>query len=157
METIVATVNSGVSGFITNELQVTTDEGAAGVGTVTVLVANVPDITVEPLVLTTTLSSGGTTSRTLTIGNVGTANLIWDLEEIPAQDWLTESLPSGVIAPLGSTLVDVTFDATGQLEGVHTTTLRVNSDDPDESQVDVTVALTVSGARIYLPVVLRNY
>jgi uncharacterized repeat protein (TIGR01451 family) len=159
METIVATVNLGVSGFITNELQVTTDEGATGVGTVTVLVANVPDITVDPLVLTATLSLGGTTSRALTIGNVGTVDLNWSLAEVPTDvGWLIESPPNGVVAPLGSTVVDVTFDATGLTEGVYTTTLQVSApDDPDEPQVDVDVKLTVSGARIYLPIVLRNY
>ena len=73
-----------------------------------------------------------------------------------AAGWLSETLSSGVITPAGSTGVGVTFDATGLAGGLHTTTLRITSDDPDESQVDVPVTLTVAGFKVFLPIVMRN-
>jgi PKD repeat protein len=111
-----------------------------------IFAAGEPNITVNPLSLSATLNPGDTATRTLTIGNVSTAtaNLNWGLAESPARTWLSEAPTAGTVPPSGSTGITVTFDATGLSPGVYTTTLRVTSDDQDEPQVDVSVALTVT-------------
>ena len=115
-----------------------------------------PDITVSLSALTTTLNSGQVTTRTLTIGNVGYADLTWNLTESPGVEWLSELPTSGAVISSNSTDVSVIFNATGQLGGVHTSTLHLASNDPDTPMVNVPVTLTVSNS-IYLPCVAKNY
>jgi len=102
-----------------------------------------PDIGVTPASLSVTLAEGASATRFITISNTGGAALNWGLAEQPAVTWLSETPTAGSIAPAGSTLVTVTFDATGLAAGTYTTTLRITSDDPDENPVDVPVSLTV--------------
>jgi uncharacterized membrane protein len=127
-----------------------------------VAITAVPDVTVDPPALSVTLNPDDTVTRTLTIGNAGTDDLLWSLTESPARTWLSETPISGTIAPAGSTPVNVRFDATGQVTGTYTTTLHVASNDPVEPLVSVPVILTVTtgvppGHAIHLPVVMRNY
>jgi hypothetical protein len=133
---------------------------AAGVGegfdaSVTIEVL-APDIVVDPAMLEATLDPGDTTTRTLTVGNVGDAHLSWSLTELASAGWLSESLSSGIVAPSGETDVLVTFDATGLTPALYTTKLRISSDDPDEPRLDVSARLLVPGCRIRLPIVARN-
>jgi hypothetical protein len=106
-------------------------------------VSSDPDITVDPPALSVSLHPGGTTTRTLTIGNVGGADLAWSLAKVPDVAWLSAAPGSGTVAPSDSRDVTVTFDATGLADGAYATTLRVSSNDPGTSQVDVNVVLTV--------------
>jgi hypothetical protein len=113
-----------------------------------VAVTSDPDITVDPLMLSAELNPDDTTTRILTVDNVGTADLTWSLAEAPDVTWLSETPASGTLAPAGQASVDVVFDATGLGDGIYTTTLQVTSDDPDEPQIDVGVMLTVTSACI---------
>jgi uncharacterized repeat protein (TIGR01451 family) len=99
------------------------------------------------------LSPGGTTTRTLTIGNTGTDVMTWS--QIESAGWLQGTPTGGSIAPLGSTHVVLTF-STPAASGMYTTTLLISSDDPFNPMLDVPVALTVSQYRVYLPAVLKN-
>jgi uncharacterized repeat protein (TIGR01451 family) len=146
-ESIVVTVSFGVSGFITNEVQVTTLEGATGAFTKTTLVTDTPDITVAPRLLEATLNPGATDNRTFTVGNVGRADLEWHLKEVPSAGWLSESPIGGVVPPQHSTDVVVTFTAP-VTEDIYSTTLWVGSNDPGDSEVPVTVVMTVTEACI---------
>ncbi len=148
VRTVVVTAEVGYNGPLTNVVQVTTEEGAAGVYTETSTAAGLADITVAPLSLGATLNPGGAATRTLTIGNVGTADLNWSLTEDPAAGWLDEMPSDGTIPPAESDDVVVVFDATGLTDGVYATTLGISSDDPDESVLDVPVVLTVTAAPI---------
>jgi uncharacterized repeat protein (TIGR01451 family) len=143
VETISVTVNFGVSGIITNEVQVTTAEGATGVCFETTLVTDTPDITVNPLALGVTLNPNLTTTQTLEIGNVGEANLHWSIVEMLPASWLSESPDAGTVVPMDSTDVAIIYDAP-LTEDTYTTTLRILSDDPDESPFDIPVILTVT-------------
>jgi hypothetical protein len=111
-----------------------------------------PDITVAPEMLGVTLDPGEETTRTLTVGNVGTAELNWTVVEVAPAGWVTESLTGGTVAPFAETNVVVAFDATGLSAGVYTTTLRINSDDPDAAQVHVPTRLLVAPHHVYLPI-----
>lgn len=120
-----------------------------------------PSITVSPAALSATLSPGESTNRTLTIGNAGAADLLWTLAETPAVGWLSAAPTSGTESPGQSTDVTVTFDATGLADGTYNTTLRINSNDPDDDPVDVPVTLIVESEEpdefyIFLPLVGRQ-
>lgn len=104
-------------------------------------------ITVAPQTLPVTLVRGSTTTETLTIDNLGDADLNWNMAENPLRPWLREAPTSGAVTPGGSSAVVVTF-ATPSLAGVYTTTLRITSDDPDTPQVNVPVTLTVLAPQI---------
>ncbi len=116
--------------------------------TTSVEVLGVPDIEVSPLALSAVLNPGGTTTRTLTIRNVGEEILDWSLAEVPVVTWLDETPTGGVIPPSGQETVQVAFDATGLVTGTYTTTLDVTSNDPDEPHVWVEVTLVVTTACI---------
>jgi subtilisin family serine protease len=60
--------------------------------------------------------------------------------------WLTASPASGTLAPGAHQVVDVTFDAAGLNGGAYAADLVVSSNDPDNAEAVVTVALDVTGA-----------
>jgi hypothetical protein len=89
-----------------------------------------PDITVTPAILEASLLPDQTITQTLTIANVGGADLVWTLTS--DQTWLS-ALPAGGTLPVGGTVdVTVTFDSTGLVKGTYTATLSIASNDPDE-------------------------
>ncbi|MGD9099147.1 MAG: hypothetical protein PVF45_01620, partial [Anaerolineae bacterium] len=109
-----------------------------------VLIVQAPDIEVSPGALIVSLGVNDRTTRTLTIGNAGEADLTWSLTEVPPAPWLNEMPTSSTVAPQNSEDVAVTFDATDlAVDDVYMTTLRINSDDPNDPLVDVPVILTV--------------
>jgi Viral BACON domain len=103
----------------------------------------VPDILVNPQLLEMTLATGGTGTLPFTITNEGTADLTWALAG--GAFWMSQDPTSGTVPSGESTVVTVTFDATGLPPDVYTTTLDVESNDPDEPLVPIDVIMTVLG------------
>jgi uncharacterized membrane protein len=149
---------------------------APGNFTVTMLVANpctaqytvtrqvtvyaFPNLTLDTPALDVAVPLDGTATRTINLGNAGSADLVWSLVVTPTVTWLAVTPVNGSIAPAGNTPLSVNFDATGLTEAVYTTTLHLASNDPDTPLVSVPVTLTVAGDQtqyIYLPLVLRNH
>jgi hypothetical protein len=120
------------------------------------LTLTAPDITVDPATLWVALDPGETLTRTLTVGNVGDADLNWSLVDVTSAGWLGEMLTGGTLAPSGEMDVIVTFDATELTLGVYATTLRISSDDPDEPQLDVPIRLMVAIRQVHLPLVVHS-
>jgi len=60
--------------------------------------------------------------------------------------WVTVSPAEGTIYAPGSQTLNATFDASGLLGGDYDGTIRILSNDPDEPEFDIPVALTVIGA-----------
>lgn len=109
-----------------------------------VTVGDAPDITVQPASLAATLSPGEAGAVTLTIGNVGMADLSWTLAPVPVVDWLDVTKTGGDLPPLGNTDVAITFTAPPTTAvPAYTATLHVSSNDPDRPHVTVPVTLTV--------------
>jgi len=102
-----------------------------------------PDIVVDPLSLDVTLATGETATLPFTITNEGTADLAWALAG--GAFWMSQDPTSGTVLGGASTVVTVTFDATGLTPAVYTTTLEVESNDPDEPLVPIAATLTVTG------------
>jgi hypothetical protein len=118
---------------------------------------DLPDIEVTPLSFSLEASVGETFDKMLTIANVGGAALTWDLEDLSV-GWLSATPMSGTVAATGSEEVTLSFDAGGlTVDETYSTVLVINSNDPNENPVEVPVELTVEMAKIFLPVVARNY
>jgi hypothetical protein len=103
-----------------------------------------PDIEVTPASIDVMLEVGQAAERTLTVGNVGSADLIWGLED-PGVSWLSASPTGGTVGDAGSEDVTLSLDAAGLAYGeTYTKTLVINSDDPNENPVQVPLSLTVT-------------
>ncbi len=64
----------------------------------------------------------------------------------PPVTWLTVAPPAGSIAPGGNAVLDLDFDATGLALGQYEALLRITTNDPDETQLNVPVTLNVTNA-----------
>ncbi len=71
-------------------------------------------------------------------------NLAVRIQAVP--QWMTVAPSSGTLPGVGSTNLDVAFDAAGLLGGTYDGVIHVTSNDPDENPFDVPVSLTVIGA-----------
>ncbi|MCA9753324.1 MAG: S8 family serine peptidase, partial [Gemmatimonadetes bacterium] len=133
----------------TKDISVNTGSDAAWVDFIDFppLVSPTPDIAIAPGSISETLAPGGTSSQSLTIDNVGDAQLNYNVSIVGGPlSWLDTSATSGSVPAAGSGSLDVLFDATGLASGPYTATLRLTTNDPDESQVDVPITLDVSGS-----------
>jgi subtilisin family serine protease len=137
------------------EATVVANAGLAFEDALTLTVTPGSDITVTPPALASWVESGGTTTATLIIGNVGAASLSWTLAETPAVDWLSAAPTGGSVAPPDHTDVTLSFDAASLEGGAYSATLQIASSDPDEPRVDVPVSLTVTQYRHFLPLIRR--
>ncbi|MCB0032581.1 MAG: DUF11 domain-containing protein, partial [Anaerolineales bacterium] len=116
---------------------------------VTEVVAAEPDITYDANQARASLASDQTVSQTLTIGNVGFAELNWTAYETdcttPAEiGWVDVSPTSGTIGRDESSDLLLTFDSTGLSSGVYTDILCVATDDPNAAEVNIPVHLVVN-------------
>ncbi len=117
----------------------------------------VPDIEVTPLSFVITASLGQVFEELLTVANVGGEDLTWDLED-PGVDWLGADPQDGTVAPAGSDEVTLSFSVGGLTVGeTYYATLIINSNDPNEDTVEVPVELTVEKARVFMPLIVRQF
>jgi hypothetical protein len=112
--------------------------------------ATPPVIGVDPASLAAEQGPDVQSTQQLNITNSGGSPLNWNIAEAdtacdsPADiSWLAVAPDTGTTPPLGSSVVDVTFDSTGMTPGDYTAHLCVNSDDPVTPVVQVPVMLTV--------------
>ncbi|MFQ5718151.1 MAG: choice-of-anchor D domain-containing protein [Acidobacteriota bacterium] len=106
-----------------------------------------PVVSVAPAFLTASLPVGTTQESTLTVANLGTGLLEFDLALEPANTNVVRvGLTSGSVEPGGSLVIPVVFDATGQMAGARHVDVVVHSNDPDEPSVLVPVDLTLIGS-----------
>ena len=75
-------------------------------------------------------------------------NIRANLEGDPISQWLSATPTSGFLPPLGSTDVDVMYDATDLIPGTYNAFIRFLSNDPANPSLDVPVELTVGGVGI---------
>ena len=105
-----------------------------------------PDIDVTPLTISRTLYPDQTADQAFNIANVGLIPLNWTLDEgcgTPVA-WLALDPVAGTL-PVGNNVdVSAGFDSTGLTAGTYTTTVCVDSDDPDEPEIVVDVTLIVA-------------
>jgi uncharacterized repeat protein (TIGR01451 family) len=121
----------------------------------------VPVIDVKPTSMSSAQPPDVTRTQQMTITNLGTADLNWEIFEEAAPTggdvsngllecgtgdlaWLSTTPISGTNAAGTLTVVDVTFDSTGLTSGTYEGTLCIESNDQETPEVRVPVSLDVS-------------
>jgi PKD repeat protein len=107
-----------------------------------VTVTGVPGISVSMQSLDVEVPYGGTLTQTLEIGSDGEMPLTWNLVELPEAPWISASATSGELDPQERQEITLTLDAP-LVHGVYTTTLQIDSNDPDQSEIVIPVSLEV--------------
>ena len=108
-----------------------------------------PVVEVEPDSLVQNQIADTVESQDLTIGNAGSADLVWTVSEgtcAAPEDysWLSAAPGDGTTAPGDSSTVSVSFDTSGFLPpSTYSGTLCVASNDPATPEVEVPVTLNV--------------
>ncbi len=100
-----------------------------------------PIIIVNPTSLEASLLPDAMVTGTITIKNVGTLALDWNITDDAT--WLSENPISGTVQQGEMATVEVTFTSVGLTPGQYLATMSVNSNDPSTPVVDVPVTLTV--------------
>ena len=88
-----------------------------------------------------TVLAGSITDFELLITNVGTLDLNYDITD--DQIWISENPVSGVVEPLATDTVTITFDATTLDVGTYFGIITINSNDENQPQIDIPVELEV--------------
>ena len=104
---------------------------------------NPPDISLYPLFFDVTLTTGESSNDSLLISNIGPLTLTFNIAEVPPVDWLAVDSLGGEVSPGDGLTTTLSFDAGVLPAGTYTTTLMINSNDPDEPQISLPVTLTV--------------
>ena len=107
-------------------------------------------ISVDDDALYAYLQVGTEGTDSFNIANLGSQNLDFTLVEDPAVAWFSANPTSGTVAGNGSQLVTGSFTAAGLAPGTYTANLLVNTNDPDNPQLTVSLTLEVLNA---LPVI----
>ena len=102
-----------------------------------------PSISLSTNSLSAPTTNGNPLTRRFTITNSGSQNLTFNLVESPELAWFSASPVSGTIAGGGSQQITGTFAPEGITPGTHTGNLLVNSNDPVNPQLTVSLNLTV--------------
>jgi len=100
-----------------------------------------PVIVVDPTSVTETLAPDQTSTQYVTISNVGTEDLTFDITS-GGDDWLVVSPVSGTVAPGGSEQIALDFNSAGLEAGDYLTDLTIDNNSPT-TPVMVDVTLTV--------------
>ena len=104
-----------------------------------------PIIEWTPVELIAALSIDETETQTITISNVGLADLDWDIAILYASGtgWLSADPTVGTVAPGGSMDVDVTFNSAGLANDIYEATVYISSNDPVTQVAQVPAILDV--------------
>ena len=117
-----------------------------------------PIVDVSPASLSSTQFPDTIITQTVTVANIGTADLHWQLHETactaPADvPWLTATPLTGTTTISEVTPIAIQFDATGLPATTYTTNLCLASDDPITPQWSIPVTLTVITEPITYPII----
>lgn len=142
---------------ISNEACVTSDEGDYHCDSVRTAITpsttgGTPDISVSPENLSASQETNQTSFQSLGIGNIGSANLVWNIETDSSGDcispdnnvsWVGIPPDGDTTAPGESTSVSVEFDSADLAPAVYMGALCIISNDPDTPVEKVDLTLTV--------------
>lgn len=109
---------------------------------VTITELQVPDIQVFPMTLTVTMGPGGSAEEIIVVRNTGTADLTVTSIS-PNAAWISVMPAAFSVAPGDSQSVTVSIDAASNDEGTYEADISINSNDPDEPVVTVSVTETL--------------
>uniref|UniRef100_A0A7C4THB1 Choice-of-anchor D domain-containing protein n=1 Tax=candidate division WOR-3 bacterium TaxID=2052148 RepID=A0A7C4THB1_UNCW3 len=91
---------------------------------------SVPVANISPQAVNVELMPNQSQTRELKIKNNGNADLIWNLQENPGANWLTESQTNGNVTPGSQNIVALTFNSNNLNAGTYTTNLIITTNEP---------------------------
>lgn len=110
----------------------------------------VPELAVEPRVLSSWQRPGETSGHPVTVGNGGTADLTWQVDADGSAcgvdgppPWAVIEPGSGTVAPGAEQTISVTFDSSGLADGERSGDLCLAHNDPTQPPVAVSLSLVV--------------
>ncbi|OYT12788.1 MAG: hypothetical protein B6I19_08530, partial [Bacteroidetes bacterium 4572_114] len=120
---------------------------------------HIPVIEVDPLEVFEALGPDQTSTQYLTIGSMGCANVIYDIEvnfltapnKAALDEWLIVSPLNGIIPPGDFDMIALDFNSTGLPPGNYNAELIITSNDQNNPEIMVPVTLTVEDAGILEP------
>ncbi|MEO7431992.1 MAG: hypothetical protein ABIR62_08195 [Dokdonella sp.] len=112
-----------------------------------------PAIVVHPTAVSASVDPGGIVTKTLTIGNTGTLDLVWSIDEAATDCAAPSSVPWMTISPISGTVhagalaqaTTINFNSTGLTPGVYTAAICVHGNDPLNPLTTVPVTFEVMG------------
>ena len=109
-----------------------------------------PEITVSPESFEMTLYTGTSEDQIMTISNISESNsggsyLVYEIDSIEYLSWLELSSLEGVLNPGYFDYIDLQFNAQGLNAGLYVDTLRITSNDSNNPEIEVPIALEVEG------------
>ena len=113
---------------------------------VTLVVNNVPTISLDVTSVTISIPEGTSGSQILILGNSGTGTLAWTAT--PGATWLTVTPASGTLSAGSSVIVTVSANATGLPPGTYTAVITIDDPGAGNGPQTVFVSLTVTPAVI---------
>jgi PKD repeat protein len=131
------------AGAYTVTLTASNPYGEASIQHVVAVSPHSPQIELAPQAISAALTSGESSLETLIVTNTGDLSLTFTLTDTGAASWLSIDPTSGVLEADQSVPIHLTLDATDLSEGIYTTTLQVESNDPQQPLLTVPVTLTV--------------
>ncbi|KAA3619653.1 MAG: T9SS C-terminal target domain-containing protein [Calditrichaeota bacterium] len=110
-------------------------------------VTGAPFITLVPDTVHVAVNSNEKISTTFEIGNIGTADLHWRIDDSAFPEWLIIDHDSGSVSPGISANVKVTVDAANLTGGeTYKHVVEIASNDPDKRSIYLEIVLTVHPA-----------
>ena len=109
-----------------------------------------PEINVSPDSFYTIIYTGTSEEQIMTISNIsesnsGGSNLMYEIDSIEYLSWLELSSLEGVLNPGSFDYIDLQFNAQGLNAGLYVDTLRITSNDGNNPEIEVPIALEVEG------------
>ncbi len=112
-----------------------------------------PQIDVEPQVVNMEIENNANANESITIHNQGSANLVVEDLEITyhddAVDYIEVEMQQMLIAPGESELATLDIDATMLEPGHYNASLLIQSNDPDNPEVEVDIAIIVTSPDLF--------
>jgi carboxypeptidase T len=120
----------------------------------TTMTVTVPTLDLWPVSLSVTLFSGDSFETGLQLSNVGTADLVWSLADLP--EWITAVPLSGTMTAGEAITLAVTFNAPAVIASQQFAgTLTISSNDPAQPVALMPVTMVVDPHRLLIPLILR--
>ncbi|MCF7858415.1 MAG: C39 family peptidase, partial [Candidatus Cloacimonetes bacterium] len=141
-------------GTYTADLLITNDGGGPVVIPVTMNIVDPPDIEISTDSFSEDLYTDETSIQLLIVNNVGGEQLDFTATLDPVVSWLELNPDNGSVDPYTGTIaVDVDFNSSSLTTGTYNTNIVINSNDPVEPEITISVSLVVhnSAPTIILP------
>jgi len=146
-QNLAVTFSPGAAGDLPGVLTLTSNDPDAPVVAVDLVGRGLSasDIDVTPMSLSVSLARGGAGEESVLVSNVGVAALTFSVTP-PSVSWVRVTPDSGSLASGEALPLTISIDTFGVSSGTYPILIEIDSNDPDEPRVWVSLAIEVSSA-----------